>query len=142
MATTSPRVTVNGRHDYNNENARVDRATGEQRQGEDLLVQWVQGLFLDALNARQKTLPSNIWRDWERGFAGDYWPEMLPSWKSPISINEMKRLILTEISDLTDNSPTVYVTSNPITGTREQAVEKALNAYWQRYFVDMKILEA
>ncbi len=142
MATTSPRVTVNGRHDYNNEHARVDRAAGEQRQGEELLSQWVNGLYLDALNARQKTLPTNIWRDWERGYWGDYWPDVLPSWKSPIQINEMKRLILTELSDLTDNSPTVYVTSNPVTGAREEQVEKAIRAYWQRYFLDITILEA
>jgi len=123
MATASPRVTVNGRHDYQQENARVDRAVGEQRQGEELLSSWVNGLYLDALNARQKTLPTNVWRDWERGYWGDYWPEILPSWKSPIQVNEMKRLILTELSDLTDNSPTVYVTSNPVTGAREEQVE-------------------
>ena len=59
-----------------------------------------------------------------------------------MQINEMKRLILTELSDLTDNSPTVYVTSNPVTGTRDEAIEKAMQAYWQRYFIDMVVLEA
>src|SRR5438094_6875665 len=55
MATATSRVTVNGRHDASGVE-RHDRATGEQRQGEDLLTQWLQGLFLDSMNAKNKAL--------------------------------------------------------------------------------------
>jgi CheY-like chemotaxis protein len=58
-----------------------------------------------------------------------------------MQINEMKRLILSELSDLTDNSPTVYVTANPRTAERDDGVERAIQAFWQRYFVDLTILD-
>jgi len=100
------------------------------------------GLWLDASNARQKVINTAEWREFERGYWGDVWNEALPSYKSPIQINELKRLILTELSDLTDNAPTVYVTASPSSKQRAQDVERAIHAYWQRYFLDLTILEA
>lgn len=114
----------------------------EPRRGEELLCQWVQGLFMDAVAGRNVQITAAQWREWERGYWGSYWPDALPSYKSPIQINEIKKLLLTELSDLTDNSPTIYVTSDPQKGTRAQEVEKAIQAYWQRSFLDLTILEA
>jgi hypothetical protein len=119
-----------------------DPTMGDIRRGEQLLVQWCQGLFLDALNARNRIIATSEWRSWEKGYWGDTWPDALPSYKSPIQINEIKRLLLTELSDLTDNAPTIYVSSDPQTGKRDQQVERALQAYWQRTFLDLTILEA
>jgi hypothetical protein len=114
--------------------------TQEPRPGEATLCQWVQGLFADAQQARERDLATRMWDTWEQGYWGLHWPEALPSYKAPIVINELKRLILHELSDLTDLMPTVYVSADPATGKRDQQVEQAMHAYWQRHFVDMTLL--
>src|SRR5262245_17202192 len=100
------------------------------------------GLFADAQQARDRAMNQRFWETWEQGYWGLHWPDTLPSYKAPIVINELKRLILQELSDLTDLMPTVYVSQDPSTGKRNQEVEQAIHAYWQRNFVDMTLLEA
>lgn len=143
---TSAVVLSNGEYGQNLGRARPappqEPTQGDVRRGEELLCQWVQGLFLDAVTARNKAITTSEWREFEQGYWGDYWSEALPTWKSPIQINELKRLILSELSDLTDNAPTFYATASPQTKERDKTVEQAIHAYWQRYFVDLTILEA
>lgn len=114
---------------------------GGQRPGEDVLCQWVSGLYMDALEARNRLIQDNDWKYSLDGYWGNYWPEALPSYKSPISINELKLNILQELSDLTDSRPTVYVTSDRYTGKRDEDAEKAFQAYWLANFLDMVLLE-
>lgn len=118
------------------------RTNGVRRPGEDLLCNWVASLLADAKGARARLIKDNDWQEWLQTYWGTYWPETLPSYKSPINVNETKLLILNELSDLTDNSPQVYVSQNPQTGERDEQVERALQAYWRSNFVDMTLLEA
>ncbi len=110
--------------------------------GASRLCDWVQGLFVDARQARNQVLRETQWGEWLQGYWGTLWPETLPSYKAPITVNETKLLILQELSDLTDNSPKIFVTSNRQTGERDQLVEQAIQTYWQNQFVDMTLLEA
>jgi hypothetical protein len=115
--------------------------TTEPRMGEAQLCQWVVGLFLDSQQARDRAVVTKLWDSWEDGYWGQHWPATLPSYKAPIVINELKRLILHELSDLTDLMPTVYVSADLTSGKRDSQVENAIHAYWQRNFVDMTLLE-
>jgi len=113
----------------------------EPRPGEPQLCQWIAGLFADAQQGRDRSMSTRLWETNEQAYWGMHWPDTLPSYKSPIVINELKRLILHELSDLTDLMPTVYVSADPTSGKRDQQVEQAIHAYWQRNFVDMTLLE-
>lgn len=115
--------------------------TTEARPGEAHLCTWVNALYYDAQQARDRLTAGRLWDVWEQGYWGQHWPSALPSYKTPIVINELKRLILQEMSDLTDLMPTVYVTADPRTGKRDLQVEYALQAYWVSQFVDMTLLE-
>src|SRR5215813_14124121 len=88
-------------------------ATTEPRPGEQYLCAWIAGLFSDAQQGRDRAMQTRLWETNEQAYWGMHWPETLPSYKSPIVINELKRLILHELSDLTDMMPTVYVSADP-----------------------------
>jgi hypothetical protein len=120
------------------------RTNGHQqaRPGEQVICNWVSGLLADAKAARSRLLKDSDWGEWLQTYWGTYWPESLPSYKSPINVNETKLLILNELSDLTDNTPQVYVSYDPRTGKRDEQVEKAIQAYWRAEFIDMTLLEA
>lgn len=118
------------------------RTNGVKRPGEDLTCHWVAALLADAKAARSRLIKDNDWNEWLQTYWGTYWPESLPSYKSPINVNETKLLILNELSDLTDNNPQIYVSSNPQTGERDEQVERAMQAYWRANFVDMTLLDA
>jgi hypothetical protein len=114
----------------------------QKRPGTPELCQFVQGLYLDAQTARNQLIRDRQWTLWEKGYWGDYWPEILPSFKSPIVVNDMKRLILTELSDLTDNAPTVYVAKMDQRGKRDRTLEDAIQAYSLDQQLDLRFLEA
>ena len=114
----------------------------QPRPGEQVICNWVSGLLTDAKAARGRILKDSDWGQWLQTYWGTYWPETLPSYKSPININEVKLLILNELSDLTDNTPQVYVSEDPRTGKRDTQVEQAIQAYWRAHFVDMTLLDA
>src|SRR5262245_58383008 len=112
------------------------------RPGEQVLCNWVSGLLADAKAARDRVLKDSDWSGWLQTYWGTYWPESLPSYKAPININETKLLILQELSDLTDNNPMVYVSSDPRSGKRDLQVEQAMQAYWDTNFVAMTLLDS
>src|SRR5262245_28824107 len=112
------------------------------RPGEEALCNWVRGLFEDAKGARERVLKDSDWNEWLQTFWGTYWPESLPTYKSPINVNETKLLILQELSDLTDSSPQIYVSYDPRDSKRDEQVEKALQAYWRSHYVDLTLLDA
>ena len=118
------------------------RTNGTAHPGDSVVCSWISGLLADAKAARGRILKDSDWSEWLQTYWGTYWPESLPSYKAPININETKLLILNELSDLTDNTPQIYVSGNPETGERDLQVEKAIQAYWRAQFLDMTLLEA
>ena len=118
------------------------RTGREIRPGEQNLCNWVADLKADAQQARDRILKESDWSEYLQTYWGTYWPESLPSYKSPLNVNETKLLILQELSDLTDNQPQIYVSYNPSTGKRDEQVEKAIQAYWRSHFVDMTLMDA
>lgn len=113
-----------------------------ERPGESALYEWVLALKDESARARSELARSDEWDDWLTGFWGDQWPSDLPSFKPPIVINELKKTIFEEISDLTDNRIRVYALKDRTKGDRDDLAERAIQAYWQRAFVDTQIMYA
>ena len=84
------------------------------------LVNWVESLRDEAFTALSEQAGESRWRDSEKGFWGDHWPDIVPSYKPPIVANEMQTLILSELSDLTDSPMKIYVQKDPAHGDRDE----------------------
>lgn len=112
------------------------------REGEAELVQWVEGLHEDAAKRRTEDAADDQWEEWRRTFWGEQWPGSTPSFKPPIVANELQLRLLEEASDLTDSPLRVFVQKDLQDGERDEAVEKAIQAYWTRNNVDLQILIA
>jgi hypothetical protein len=111
--------------------------------GESELVAWVEAVAEEAAGGRKLKGNDDEWDDWENGFWGDLWgSDPLPSYVLPITINELKSLVLQEVSDLTDTKLRVFVSADPASGRRDEAAEQALLAEWQRSAIDLQVMQA
>lgn len=111
------------------------------REGETALADFANGLIEEATRGRREQAHEDDWKDWEDHFWGQMWPDNLPTFKPPIVENELQSLILTEVSDLSDARPTVFIQKNPQHPERDEAVERAFHATWQRHAVDQVIMQ-
>src|SRR5690349_19489869 len=77
----------------------------EHREGEDELVEFVEGLYEEAEAGRKEQAGDP--EDWDNALStywGDQWKGAdVPSFKPKIVVNEIKSLALQELSDLTDS---------------------------------------
>ena len=121
-----------------------DKAVKEasERAGEAKLCEWLDGLFTEASQARKTDAKEDMWDDWNSGFWGEQWKSPMPSYKPPIVVNELKTLILTEVSDITDDPPKIFVTKDPIKGDRDKDAEEFMRAFWIKEQVDLQVMLA
>ena len=125
------------------ENKKIeDESVESSRVGESRLIEWMNELFSEAKRARTEQAKDEEWDGLKSGFWGDQWGGAMPSFKPPIVINDLKTLILTEVSDVTDNTPKIFVTKDPMTGERDKQVEEFIAAYWVKEKIDLKIMMA
>jgi len=75
-------------------------------------------------------------------FYGKHWPKTMPSYRPPIVANELRTLILSEASDLSESQLRIYVSRNKNTQGRDAKAERAFRAVWARNFVDLELLYA
>ncbi len=75
-------------------------------------------------------------------YTGKHWRSTMPSFRPPIVANELRTLILSEASDLTEAQLRIYITKDPRAGGRDLAVERAFRAIWAREQVDLKLMQA
>jgi hypothetical protein len=112
------------------------------RPGESAIVEWVEGLMSDAEQGRRDQCDPDVWGQDRDTYWGDQWSGKIPSYKPRIVVNEIKSLVLQELSDLTDSRIKVYVQKNRENGEQDDLVQKSIETYWTRKFCDMTVLKA
>src|SRR5262245_22924158 len=127
MAVVDPQThEVNGTVPPETLTSRKSSPEAEYREGEMELVEWCTGLFSDAERAKDEQCQPDGWEDWTQEYWGDTWPSKTPLFKPKIVINEIKRLALQELSDLTDSRITVFVQKDPAQQGRDEAAERSI----------------
>ena len=79
------------------------------RPGEGRLVEWVESLLTDAEQAKKDQCDPDSWETNLDTYWGDQWPGAVPTFKPRIVVNEIKSLMLQELSDLVTTPLKVYV---------------------------------
>src|SRR5262245_56869347 len=110
-------------------------------EGEMQVVDWVYSLFDEAEKGKEAVCSPDRWPQDLAAYWGDSWPDKTPTYKPRISVNEIKSLMLQELSDLTDTRLKIYVQKNAFDRSRDQVVEDYMQTFWVRKFCDMVMLE-
>lgn len=103
---------------------------------------WLESAASEASRVRNDEAHFDKFEKWLGLYYGQHYPESTPSYRPPVVVNELRTLILQEASDLSDTNFRVYVMSNPRSGGRDEAAERAFRAFWVRQHVDLKIVES
>lgn len=122
------------------DDAKPSDAKPLQRSGEHELCDWGEALLEEASKARTEVAHDDQWDDRRNTFWGEQWPTSTPTFKPPIVVNEVQKLVFEEVSDLTDTNVGVFIHKDPTNPQRDEDVEKAFQAYWQRDFVDYQLM--
>lgn len=112
------------------------------RPGEADVVEWVYGLRDDAEKAREDQCDPESWDGDLQSYWGDTWPSAVPSYKPRIQVNEIKSLLLQELSDLTDSRIKILVQKRIGSTERDEKVENTIQTYWKRRFCDLTVAMA
>jgi hypothetical protein len=112
------------------------------QENEANLVEWVSGLSYDAERAKEEACDPDAWPDTADVYWGDVWPDGMPSYKPRITVNEIKSLVLQELSDLTDSRMLIYVKKTMESTDRDKVAEDSIHSLWQNRFFDMAFFEA
>ncbi len=112
------------------------------RKGEYDLCDWGEALLEEAQKAKTELAHDDQWDDRRNAFWGDQWPTSTPTFKPPIVVNEIQKLVFEEVSDLTDTRVGVFISKDPTNPERDEEVEKSFQAYWTRDFVDHQLMLA
>jgi hypothetical protein len=112
------------------------------RKGEAEVVEFIEGLYTDAEQSKHDQCAPDTWGDDLATYWGDQWSGAIPSYKPRIVVNEIKSLLLQELSDLTDSRITIYVQKDRASEERDANVERSIQAFWKRRFCDLTVLSA
>src|SRR2546425_1135135 len=112
------------------------------RTGERRAFAYLEALREEWTSQRDNEIDTDHFDDLYDAFWGDQAPASLPTFKSPIVVNEPQLLILSEVSDLTDNNLTLYIQRDPKNPGRDEAVERAVKAVWADRGIDQQIMLA
>lgn len=122
------------------DDAKPSDAKPLERTGERELCDWGEALLEEASKAKTELAHDDQWDDRRNTFWGEQWPTSTPTFKPPIVVNEVQKLVFEEVSDLTDTKVGVFISKDPTNPERDQDIEKAFQAYWQRDFVDYQLM--
>lgn len=111
-------------------------------EAERTLWQWLDNLATESDRVRREEARFDQFNGWLDLYYGRHWPTTMPSFRPPVVINELRTLILSEASDLSDSNLRLYVMKDPRTGGRDEEVERAIRAVWQRQEIDLKLMNA
>lgn len=111
-----------------------------ERDGERALCDWGEALLEEAAKAKTELAHDDQWDDRRNTFWGEQWPTSTPTFKPPIVVNEVQKLVFEEVSDLTDTKVGVFISKDPTNPERDEGIEKAFQAYWQRDCVDYQLM--
>lgn len=103
---------------------------------------WLESLAAESSRVRREEGGFDDYDERIDMFYGKHWPSSIPSFRPPVVVNELRTLILSEASDLTESQPRIYITKDPRNGTRDEQLERAFRAVWARQQVDIKLMYA
>lgn len=111
-------------------------------EGEKKLWEWLEELSVEADRVRREEANFDDFDKWMDLYYGKHWPSTMPSFRPPVVINELRKLILEEANDLSENMLRVFVMKDPKDGGRNEEAERALRALWVREQIDLKLTTA
>lgn len=106
------------------------------------LWEWLDNLAMESDRARREEGGYDDFDTNLEMYYGKHWPQVMPSFRPAIVINELRTLILSEASDLSDADLRIYVLKDPKNGGRDEEAERALRAVWAREQIDLKLIYA
>jgi hypothetical protein len=112
------------------------------RENEADVVEWVLALRDEAEKGRDEQTDADEWEDSIECYWGETWQGAIPAYKPRIRVNEVKSLLLQELSDLTDSRIKIIVQKQLGSTQRDDKVENSIQTYWKRRFCDLVVLNA
>lgn len=106
------------------------------------LWRWLEDVSTESARVRREDAQFEDFDEWLDLYYGNHWPSSIPSFRPPVVVNELRTLVLSEASDLTESQPRVYITKDPRKGQRDEQLERAFLAVWARQRVDIKLMQA
>lgn len=106
-------------------------------QKEARLWSWLENAADESARVREAQAKMAEYDEYLDCFYGEHWPAAMPTFRPAIVANELRSLILSEASDLSDMTPRIYITRDPRKGGRDRDAERALHAVWRRNSVDL-----
>lgn len=103
---------------------------------------WLDGLAMESDRARREEGGYDDFNTNLEMYYGKHWPQVMPSFRPAIVVNELRTLILSEASDLSDAELRVFVIKDPKNGGRDEEAERALRAIWTCEQIDLKLIYA
>lgn len=103
---------------------------------------WLENLAEESDRVRQEEAGFDLFDRYLDIYHGKHWADTMPSYKPPVVVNELRTLILSEASDLSESQLRLYITKDPRLGGRDEDVERAIRAVWARNQIDLKIMYA
>lgn len=109
---------------------------------ESELWRWMEQAATEAARVRRQQGRFDLFEKHMDLYHGRHYPDTMPSYRPPVTVNELRTLILSEANDLSDMNLRIYVMKDPRTGGRDEQVERAFRANWVREQIDLKIIGA
>ncbi len=106
------------------------------------LWSWLENLAEESDRVRREEARFDLFDKYIDIYHGKHWDGNMPSYKPPVVVNELRTLVLSEASDLSEAQLRMYVTKDPRLGGRDEDVERAIRAVWARNQIDLKLMYA
>lgn len=112
------------------------------RANEERWWRWIEDAAQSSRRARQEDAEFDRFENFLDVFDGQHWPTNMPSFRPPVVANELRTLILSEASDLTEGQLRIFISKDRRFGNRDEERERAFRAIWRREQVDLKLMMA
>lgn len=119
----------------------VDPATPQPMSDQDKW-RWLMTTANEAARVRRVEGNFDQLDRWLDLYYGDHYPSTMPTYRPPVVVNELRTLVLSESSDLSDINFRAFIMKDLRHGNRDEITERALRAVWSREQVDLKLIEA
>lgn len=123
-------------------NGQAVPAQTNQSPAEERLWEWLDDLATESARVRREEARFDDFDEFIDMYYGKHWPTTIPSFRPPVVVNELRTLVLSEASDLTEAQLRIYITKDPRHGQRDEQLERAFRAVWARQRVDIKLMYA
>ena len=114
----------------------------QPRPNEDETWRWLENAAEESIRVRKEEARFDEFSNYLDLYYGIHWPATLPTFRPPVVANELRTLILSEASDLTESQLRVFITKDPRHGQRDQQAEAAFRAVWAREQIDLQLMYA